>query len=66
MACVLIADDDIVVRDIVRRYLERDGLDVAVADHGDEALRLLDTKRIDLAVLDVMMPGRDGLALTTT
>ena len=46
MACVLIADDDIVVRDVVRRYyLERDGLDVAVADDGDEALRLLDTKR---------------------
>jgi two-component system, OmpR family, response regulator ResD len=66
VACVLIADDDIVVRDVVRRYLERDGLDVAVADDGDEALRLLDTKRIDLAVLDVMMPGRDGLALCRT
>jgi two-component system, OmpR family, response regulator ResD len=63
VACVLIADDDIVVRDVVRRYLERDGLDVAVADDGDEALRLLDTKRIDLAVLDVMMPEPDGLAL---
>ena len=66
VACVLIADDDIVVRDVVRRYLERDGLDVAVADDGDEALRLLDTKRIDLAVLDVMMPGQDGLALCRT
>lgn len=63
---MLIADDDIVVRDVVRRYLERDGLDVAVADDGDEALRLLDTKRIDLAVLDVMMPGRDGLAVCRT
>jgi two-component system response regulator ResD len=66
MARVLIADDDTVVRDVVRRYLERDGLKVAVADDGDEALRLLGTERIDLAVLDVMMPGPDGLTLCRT
>jgi two-component system, OmpR family, response regulator ResD len=63
VALVLIADDDIVVRDVVRRYLERDGLDVTVADDGAQALRLLGTERVDLAVLDVMMPGPDGLAL---
>jgi two-component system, OmpR family, response regulator ResD len=62
-ARVLIADDDTVVRDVVRRYLERDGLDVSVADDGTEALRLLGTERIDVAVLDVMMPGPDGLIL---
>ena len=60
---MLIADDDVVVRDVVRRYLERDGMDVAVADDGHEALRLLGSERIDVAVLDVMMPGLDGLAL---
>lgn len=60
---VLIADDDIVVRDVVRRYLERDGLEVAVADDGHEALRVMAAERIDVAVLDVMMPGPDGLAL---
>jgi len=59
----MIADDDTVVRDVVRRYLERDGLEVAVARDGNEALRLLGTQRIDVAVLDVMMPGPDGLAL---
>jgi two-component system, OmpR family, response regulator ResD len=63
VARVLIADDDTVVRDVVRRYLERDGLEVAVADDGVEALRLLGTERIDVAVLDVMMPGPDGLTL---
>ena len=41
MTRVLIADDDIVVRDVVRRYLERDGLDVSIAHDGTEALRLL-------------------------
>jgi len=39
MTRVLIADDDIVVRDVVRRYLERDGLDVSIAHDGTEALR---------------------------
>jgi two-component system, OmpR family, response regulator ResD len=62
-ARVLIADDDTVVRDVVRRYLERDGLEVSVADDGTEALRLLGSERIDVAVLDVMMPGPDGLTL---
>src|SRR6202165_3783927 len=60
---VLIADDDTVVRDVVRRYLERDGLDVLIAHNGNEALRLLGSERIDVAVLDVMMPGADGLTL---
>ena len=63
MTRVLIADDDIVVRDVVRRYLERDGLDVSIARDGSEALRLLGAERIDVAVLDVMMPGPDGLTL---
>ncbi|ADT97455.1 response regulator with CheY-like receiver domain and winged-helix DNA-binding domain [Mycolicibacterium gilvum Spyr1] len=60
---VLIADDDGVVRDVVRRYLERDGLEVSTAHDGNEALRLLSSQRIDVAVLDVMMPGPDGMAL---
>src|SRR5918995_198209 len=63
MTRVLIADDDNVVRDVVRRYLERDGLDVSIAHNGTEALRLLGSERIDVAVLDVMMPGPDGLSL---
>jgi two-component system, OmpR family, response regulator ResD len=63
---VLIADDDTVVRDVVRRYLERDGLDVTVADDGTAALRALGTEHIDVAVLDVMMPGPSGLALCRT
>ena len=65
-ARVLIADDDTVVRDVVRRYLERDGLEVTVAGDGSEALRVLGTQRIDVAVLDVMMPGPSGLSLCRT
>ncbi|OFJ50969.1 response regulator transcription factor [Mycolicibacterium grossiae] len=66
MTRVLIADDDNVVRDVLRRYLERDGLDVSTARDGHEALRVLGSERVDLAVLDVMMPGPDGLALCQT
>jgi two-component system response regulator ResD len=65
-ARVLIADDDAVVRDVVRRYLERDGLEVRVAGDGNEALRVLGSERIDVAVLDVMMPGPNGLSLCRT
>jgi two-component system, OmpR family, response regulator ResD len=60
---ILIADDDPIVRDVVRRYLERDGHEVCVARDGNEAMQLLGTERIDLAVLDVMMPGPDGMSL---
>lgn len=63
MTRVLIADDDTVVRDVVRRYLERDGLDVAIAHDGTQARQLLESGQIDVAVLDVMMPGSDGLTL---
>ena len=65
-ARVLIADDDAVVRDVVRRYLERDGIEVRVAGDGNEALRVLGNERIDVAVLDVMMPGPNGLSLCRT
>ena len=65
-ARVLIADDDAGVRDVVRRYLERDGIEVRVAGDGTEALRVLGTERIDVAVLDVMMPGPNGLSLCRT
>lgn len=63
MNAVLIADDDPVVRDIVRRYLERDGLEVLCAADGQEAWAMIGSTPINLAVLDVMMPGRDGIRL---
>jgi two-component system, OmpR family, response regulator ResD len=63
MTTVLIADDDPVVRDVVRRYLEREGHDVAVAQDGSQALQLLGERQVDVAVLDLMMPGPDGLTL---
>jgi DNA-binding response OmpR family regulator len=58
---VLVVDDEEIVRDVVVRYLERDGYRTLEAADGDEALRLLDEESPSLVVLDVMLPGRDGL-----
>ncbi|RJQ71983.1 DNA-binding response regulator [Pseudonocardiaceae bacterium YIM PH 21723] len=61
MTRVLVVDDDLTVRDVVRRYLERAGYQVALAGDGESALRLAETTRPDLVILDLMLPGIDGL-----
>jgi DNA-binding response OmpR family regulator len=58
---VLVVDDDITVRDVVRRYLERAGHHVQLAGNGQEALRLIREQEPDLVVLDLMLPGIDGI-----
>jgi DNA-binding response OmpR family regulator len=54
-------DDDATVADVVRRYLERDGYAVQLAGDGETALRLAELHKPDLVVLDLMLPGIDGL-----
>ncbi|MEX2100058.1 MAG: response regulator transcription factor [Acidimicrobiia bacterium] len=58
---VLVVDDEDRIREIVRGYLEQDDFEVAEARDGDEALRLAREFEPDVVVLDVMMPGRDGI-----
>src|SRR5204862_4960951 len=58
---VLVVDDDPTVSDVVRRYLERAGLAVTLAADGPAALRAFEAERPDLVVLDLMLPGIDGL-----
>lgn len=58
---VLVVDDDATVRDVVRRYLERAGFDVELAGDGAECLARFAERQADLVVLDVMMPGLNGL-----
>ena len=60
---VLIVDDDVKTVDLVKLYLHRDGYRVLTAYDGDEALRLARKDRPDLIVLDLMLPGIDGLAV---
>jgi DNA-binding response OmpR family regulator len=63
MATVLVVDDEPIVRDVVVRYLQRDGFETLVAADGDAARRLIEETPPALVVLDVMLPGTDGLAL---
>jgi DNA-binding response OmpR family regulator len=58
---VLVVDDDPTVSDVVRRYLERAGLTVTLAADGPAGLRAYLAERPDLVVLDLMLPGLDGL-----
>jgi DNA-binding response OmpR family regulator len=60
---ILIADDDPNIADLVRMYLAKAGYDVTVARDGDETQKLLREQRFDLMVLDIMMPGPDGMQI---
>jgi DNA-binding response OmpR family regulator len=64
MTTVLVVDDEPMVRDVVSRYLERDGHRVVTAADGEVARGLIETEAPSLVLLDVMLPGRtDGLEL---
>jgi DNA-binding response OmpR family regulator len=63
MQTVLVVDDEPIVRDVVVRYLERDGFRTQTASDGDVARTLIEEREPSLVVLDVMLPGTDGLAL---
>ncbi|MGE0877963.1 MAG: response regulator [Acidimicrobiia bacterium] len=62
-ASVLVVDDEPMVREVVTTYLELDGLRVHEAADGESALRAIAAYRPDLVVLDVMLPGTDGLTV---
>jgi two-component system response regulator MprA len=62
-ARILVVDDDPAVRNSLRRGLALEGFDVRLAADGEEALRLAAEQRPDLIVLDVMLPGIDGLTV---
>ena len=59
-AHVLVVEDDPTVREVVVRYLERDGLDVAAVGDGESALLQAGIRWPDLVVLDLMLPQLDG------
>jgi DNA-binding response OmpR family regulator len=63
VSTILVVDDEPIVRDVVVRYLERDGFRTLEASSGDEAQLLLERQPPSLVVLDVMLPGVDGFEL---
>jgi DNA-binding response OmpR family regulator len=62
-AQVLVVDDEPMVREVVARYLEQDGLSVHELGDGAQAIEWLGEHRPSLVVLDVMLPGVDGLSI---
>jgi len=58
---VLIADDEKEIRDLLKKYLEREMYQVDVAANGEEALHLFNQNRYNLILLDLMMPKIDGI-----
>lgn len=60
---ILVVDDDPRLLHIVEMYLGIEGYEVRTASNGEEGLREVDAQRPDLIILDIMMPGMDGLSL---
>ncbi|MFA6141283.1 MAG: response regulator, partial [Hyphomicrobium sp.] len=60
---ILVVDDDQELRNLLSRFLRKQGLRVDVAANGEEMKRILRITNLDLIVLDRVMPGEDGLAL---
>jgi CheY-like chemotaxis protein len=58
---ILVVDDDPRLLHVVSMYLSIEGYDVDTAPNGEEGLQHLEAQRPDLVILDVMMPGIDGL-----
>ena len=63
MSKVLVVDDDPHIRELVRVFLQREGLDVCEACDGVDALNRLESFKADLVILDIMMPNLDGWEL---
>jgi two-component system, OmpR family, response regulator ResD len=60
---VLVVDDDATTRDVIVRYLEREGFEALEAEDGGRARALIETSSPNLVILDLMLPGIDGLSV---
>ncbi|ULT56649.1 response regulator transcription factor [Neobacillus drentensis] len=62
MAKILIVDDDPHIRELIHVILSKEGVSIVEAEDGEAALSILETDKIDLIILDIMMPKMDGWA----
>jgi len=61
---LLVVDDDDRIRDLLKRYLAQAGFRVSCASHAESARAKMEGLAFDMIILDVMMPGEDGVSLT--
>ena len=64
MATVLLCDDELMNRTVASKILEKEGFSVVEAINGKEALEILNTTKVDLILMDLMMPVMDGYEAT--
>ena len=62
---ILVVDDDDRIRELVKQYLEENNFLVTTAIDAFDAKKKLDIIKFDILILDIMMPGKSGLSLTT-
>jgi len=60
-ASILVVEDDADIQQLVSYNLIKSGFNVTCADSGEEALQLLEQEQVDLIILDLMLPGKDGM-----
>lgn len=63
MQHILIVEDEVKLANLLKDYLERNGFKTTLIHHGDEVLPWLDNNHPDLVLLDLMLPGRDGMEI---
>ena len=59
---ILVVDDELLIRKVIREYLESENYKVLEAENGLDALRVLSSNKVNLIILDIMMPTMDGFA----
>ncbi|MFH1374466.1 MAG: response regulator [bacterium] len=62
---ILVVDDELLIRDLLYDFFHGHGWDIAIAEDGEKALQILQSRKIDLVLTDIRMPQMDGLTLTS-
>lgn len=63
---ILIVDDEIMIRNVIKEYLKKEGFDYIESENGEESINIVKTSKIDLIIMDIMMPKLDGYSAAKT
>ncbi len=59
---ILVIDDELFVRELLQEFLSKEGYNVYLAESGEKAINLIKTNRVEIALIDLKMPGMDGIS----
>jgi two-component system, OmpR family, response regulator len=66
LTTILVVDDECEIRDMLEEYLSKQGFEVYTADGGVAMRQIVLVRKVDIVLLDIRMPGEDGLSLAGT